>query len=260
MIRELKEKTWITKSTRAVFIDFTFYNVNVNLFCICKYVAWNIWKQIWVFFSVVVQTNFVNIKKIFFRIVLEFPPSGGMIPNADFVSLKLIRYLSTFDFFILGLEFFFVAFVVFLSLEIIHNIKQMKIRFFKTMWSYVDITVLFVRNARLFALKLDDFLEWILNGSFFQLSYTYIAYSIARYVIVERFINNLPEVIEEYVEFTHIRNIQMFYNYLIAVLVFFSWVRLLKFITISKTMAHLHDTLRRVISRTLIFFTTMSKV
>ncbi|KAL0272042.1 UNVERIFIED_CONTAM: hypothetical protein PYX00_005165 [Menopon gallinae] len=190
MIRELKNKTWITRSTRAVFIDFTIYNVNVNLFCICK-------------------------------IVLEFPPSGGMLPKADFASVKLIRYLSTYDFFILGLEFFFGIFVIFLTVEVTRNILELRKQFLRIVWSYVDIMVLL-------------------------LSYVFIIYSIARYVIIQTFVTHLPIVMERYVEFSYVRAVQVYYNYLTAVLVFFAWLRLMKFLNLSKTMLDLHGTLRKV--------------
>lgn len=36
IIRELKEGLWITQGTRFVTIDFTVYNVNINLFCVAK--------------------------------------------------------------------------------------------------------------------------------------------------------------------------------------------------------------------------------
>ena len=33
IIQDLKDNLWITRGTRVVFIDFTVYNANVNLFC-----------------------------------------------------------------------------------------------------------------------------------------------------------------------------------------------------------------------------------
>ena len=33
-IAELKKNLWVGRATRAVFIDFTVYNANVNLFCV----------------------------------------------------------------------------------------------------------------------------------------------------------------------------------------------------------------------------------
>ena len=36
IMSELKEGLWITQGTRFVSVDFTVYNVNVNLFCVVK--------------------------------------------------------------------------------------------------------------------------------------------------------------------------------------------------------------------------------
>ena len=37
-LNELKNELWITRSTRVIFLDFTLYNANVNLFCVVKLV------------------------------------------------------------------------------------------------------------------------------------------------------------------------------------------------------------------------------
>jgi hypothetical protein len=35
-IAELKENLWLDRASRVVFIDFTVYNANINLFCVVK--------------------------------------------------------------------------------------------------------------------------------------------------------------------------------------------------------------------------------
>lgn len=37
IIEELKQNLWLDRGTRAVFLDFTVYNANINLFCVIKY-------------------------------------------------------------------------------------------------------------------------------------------------------------------------------------------------------------------------------
>jgi len=37
MVQHLKDHLWIDRGTRAVFIDFTVYNANINLFCVVRY-------------------------------------------------------------------------------------------------------------------------------------------------------------------------------------------------------------------------------
>jgi len=36
IIEDLKSKLWIDRATRAVFVDFTVYNANINLFCVVR--------------------------------------------------------------------------------------------------------------------------------------------------------------------------------------------------------------------------------
>lgn len=38
-ITTLKKNLWLDRGTRAVFIDFSVYNANINLFCIVRYVS-----------------------------------------------------------------------------------------------------------------------------------------------------------------------------------------------------------------------------
>lgn len=37
IIKELKLNTWLTRGTRAVFVDFAIYNGNLNTICVIKY-------------------------------------------------------------------------------------------------------------------------------------------------------------------------------------------------------------------------------
>lgn len=39
IINSLYDNLWVRRGTRAVFIDFTVYNANINLFCVIRYVA-----------------------------------------------------------------------------------------------------------------------------------------------------------------------------------------------------------------------------
>lgn len=56
----LKTDLWLNRGTRAVFLDFTVYNANINLFCQIK-------------------------------LIVEFPASGGAVTSKRFQSVKLIH-------------------------------------------------------------------------------------------------------------------------------------------------------------------------
>ncbi len=59
-LSDLEKNLWIDRGTRVVFLDFTVYNANINLFCQIK-------------------------------LTVEFPASGGAIPSKSFSTVKLIR-------------------------------------------------------------------------------------------------------------------------------------------------------------------------
>lgn len=59
-ISDLNANLWIDRGTRVVFLDFTVYNANINLFCQIK-------------------------------LTVEFPASGGAVPSKSFSTVKLIR-------------------------------------------------------------------------------------------------------------------------------------------------------------------------
>ncbi len=59
-IDDLKKQLWLDRGTRVVFLDFTVYNANINLFCQIK-------------------------------LTVEFPASGGAVSSKSFSTVKLIR-------------------------------------------------------------------------------------------------------------------------------------------------------------------------
>ena len=56
----MKKWLWIDRGTRAVLIDFTVYNANINLFCIIQLMA-------------------------------EFPATGGVMTSSQFKTVKLLH-------------------------------------------------------------------------------------------------------------------------------------------------------------------------
>ncbi len=61
----LKDNLWLNRGTRVVFLDFTVYNANINLFCQIK-------------------------------LTVEFPASGGAVASKTFQTVKLIRVSIVF--------------------------------------------------------------------------------------------------------------------------------------------------------------------
>lgn len=104
---------WITRGTRAVFVDFSVYNANLNIFAVCK-------------------------------LVFEFPSTGGVITTAEFHSLRLIRFLEAFDWFILACEILVYIFIVYYIVEEVREIIYFRLAYFTKFWTYIDWTIIMV--------------------------------------------------------------------------------------------------------------------
>eukprot|EP01028_Stygiella_incarcerata_P009042 TRINITY_DN413_c0_g1_i1.p1 TRINITY_DN413_c0_g1~~TRINITY_DN413_c0_g1_i1.p1 ORF type:complete len:703 (+),score=182.28 TRINITY_DN413_c0_g1_i1:265-2373(+) len=103
----LYNNKWLDRSTRAVFIDFTLFNANLNLFSVI-------------------------------RLLVEFPPTGGSVPTSVFRSLPLFKYVSTGDYVVLVFELLFVCMVLYYTLEEIADIYSEGWDYFKSLWNYID--------------------------------------------------------------------------------------------------------------------------
>lgn len=126
-IEELKQNLWIDRATRAVFVDFTIYNANMNYFCIIKLIA-------------------------------EFPPTGGIIPSVVFRPVKLIRYTSTSDYIVMATEVLFCLFIIYYIVEEILEIKKNGCEYFKEFWNIIDIIVIVI-SICVIAFNIYSFLE-----------------------------------------------------------------------------------------------------
>ncbi|KAJ8248344.1 hypothetical protein GJAV_G00241000 [Gymnothorax javanicus] len=113
VIMDLKENRWLDRGTRVVLIDFTAYNANINLFCVI-------------------------------RLVVEFPASGGAIPSYQIRTVRLIRYITSWDFFIIGCEIVFCIFILYYVVEEILEIRIHKLSYFSSIWNILDLLVILV--------------------------------------------------------------------------------------------------------------------
>ncbi|XP_066248663.1 polycystin-2-like protein 1 [Euwallacea similis] len=107
----LRDNLWITRGTRAAFIDFSVYNVNMNLYCICK-------------------------------LIFEFLPTGGVTPSYIFSTANLTPLSTTWKWTLRILFYTFCVYALFCSAEEIREIIYFKARYFLRVWNYVDITVI----------------------------------------------------------------------------------------------------------------------
>lgn len=83
------------------------------------------------------------------RLVVEFPATGGAIPSYQIRTVKLIRYINYWDYFILACEMIFCLFILYYVVEEILELRIHKFSYFKSIWNILDIVVILVRNTSL---------------------------------------------------------------------------------------------------------------
>lgn len=188
-IKFLKDNRWIDRGTRLVVIDFAVYNGNLNLFCMVK-------------------------------LIFELPATGGVIPKAQFNTLRLIRYISSWDTWILICEGIFCLFVILFIIEEFFDMCKTRLSYFKEFWNIVDLTVI-------------------------GLSLACIILSIRRTLLARSRINKLLDNDLESSPMDDVVNAENSYSNIAAILLFFSWIKVFKYISFNKTMSQLSATLSR---------------
>ncbi|XP_061645923.1 polycystin-2-like protein 1 isoform X2 [Phyllopteryx taeniolatus] len=189
VLRELEENLWLDRGTRAIFIDFSTYNANINMFCVI-------------------------------RLVVEFPATGGAIPSYQIRTVKLIRYINYWDYFILSCEMIFCLFILYYVVEEILELRIHKFSYFKSIWNILDIVVIL-------------------------LAIVAIVFNIFRTVKVDKLLGKLLDQPEIYADFEFLAFWQTQYNNMNAVNLFFAWIKVFKYISFNKTMTQLSSTLGR---------------
>lgn len=185
----LKDRLWLDRGTRAVFLDFSVYNRNINLFCIA-------------------------------RLLVEFPATGGVVTSWQFQTVRLIRYVSSWDYFVGVCEVAFCLFILYYVVEEVLEIRIHRLHYFKSLWNCLDVLIV-------------------------ALSVVAIIMNIARTAIVGNLLKGLLENHTAHPNFEPLADLQVEFNNVAAVIVFFSWVKLFKFINFNKTMSQLSSTMSR---------------
>lgn len=111
-LQELEDNLWIRIGARAVFIEFTLYSPNSNLFCTVK-------------------------------LLFEILPSGGVTSNSEIITSKL-WHESEWDWFIFGCKFIIIAYAVYFTLEEFTQIIILKERYLSNFWNILDLTIVVV--------------------------------------------------------------------------------------------------------------------
>lgn len=134
------------------------------------------------------------------RLVVEFPATGGAIPSQVFRTVKLIRYVTVGDYFVMACEGIFVLFILYYMVEESIEIKKHKFGYFKSFWNILDIMVIII-------------------------SIVCIAFNIYRTMAVSRKLDDLLSHPFMFPDFEFLSYWQVQFNSAIAITVFMAWVK-----------------------------------
>ncbi|XP_041601983.1 polycystic kidney disease 2-like 1 protein isoform X5 [Vulpes lagopus] len=153
-------------------------------------------------------------------LVVEFPATGGAIPSWQIRTVKLIRYVSNWDFFIIGCEIIFCIFIVYYMVEEILELHIHRLHYLSSIWNILDLVVI-------------------------MLSIVAVGFHIFRTLEVNRLMGKLLQQPNMYADFEFLAFWQTQYNNMNAVNLFFAWIKIFKYISFNKTMTQLSSTLAR---------------
>lgn len=74
----------------------------------------------------------------------EFPATGGVLTSWQFYSVKLLRYVSYYDYFIASCEITFCIFLIVFTAQEAKKIKEFKSAYFKSIWNWLELFLLLV--------------------------------------------------------------------------------------------------------------------
>ncbi|PVD38502.1 hypothetical protein C0Q70_01117 [Pomacea canaliculata] len=107
-LEELQDGAWLDNQTRAVFVEFSLYNPDSNLFA-------------------------------YMRLVAEFPETGDTLVWKDIKILRIDHHMQAADLYILIGEIIAVVAVIILTVVIVVKLKKQKLSFFSDFWQVLDV-------------------------------------------------------------------------------------------------------------------------
>ncbi|XP_076075764.1 polycystin-1-like protein 2 [Mytilus galloprovincialis] len=108
-VEELEKDHWIDRYSRGIFVEFTLYNPNVNMF-----------------------------SNIF--ISFEHSTSGKMIPEFFLKTFRLFSYIGGFGLFVVACEILTVIFIVYYLVREIRHIRRQGRQYFKSFWNVLELS------------------------------------------------------------------------------------------------------------------------
>uniref|UniRef100_G3UPE1 Polycystic kidney disease protein 1-like 2 n=1 Tax=Meleagris gallopavo TaxID=9103 RepID=G3UPE1_MELGA len=113
ILHYLFNNVWLDTFTRAVFVEFTVYNANVNLFCIV---------------SLMFETNAL----------------GAFFTSAVLQSVRLYPYTNSLHIFVVAAEVIYFLFIVYYMIVQGKLMKTLKWRYFHSKWNLLEVAIILI--------------------------------------------------------------------------------------------------------------------
>lgn len=75
---------------------------------------------------------------------MEFPATGGVVTSWQFQTVRLIRYVSGWDYFVGLCEVAFSLFILYYVVEEVLEIRIHRLHYFKSLWNCLDVLIVAV--------------------------------------------------------------------------------------------------------------------
>ncbi|NWU96850.1 PK1L2 protein, partial [Upupa epops] len=113
ILQYLFNNVWLDTFTRAVFVEFTVYNANVNLFCII---------------SLMFETNAL----------------GAFFTSAELQSVRLYPYTNSLHIFVIAAEVIYFLFIVYYMVVQGKLMKTLRWRYFHSKWNLLEMAIILI--------------------------------------------------------------------------------------------------------------------
>ncbi|NXD76051.1 PK1L2 protein, partial [Halcyon senegalensis] len=113
ILQYLFNNVWLDTFTRAVFVEFTVYNANVNLFCTV---------------SLMFETNAL----------------GAFFTSAELQSVRLYPYTNSLHIFVIAAEVIYFLFIVYYMIVQGKLMKALRWRYFHSKWNLLEMAIIFI--------------------------------------------------------------------------------------------------------------------
>ncbi|XP_038068153.1 uncharacterized protein LOC119737688 [Patiria miniata] len=148
--RQLYNETWVDKYTRAVFIEFSCYNPQVNLFAV------------------------VNL-------VTEFLQTGAGQPMHRVDIIRLLTYSEGFGLVRIICEVMFFCFILFFIVKEVRNARREKRQYLKNFWNWVECAIIgfSIGSAIIYFYRMyitNGILDTLKEGAYRYIKLQYVAY------------------------------------------------------------------------------------